>query len=192
VAELFAAYAKEAGLPKRELCSLVANCIVETGNLTPKWESFNYNPQGLRTIWPMRFSVPLSEKLGRHGGQVAQVQEIAEVVYGGRMGNTQPGDAFTYRGGGLIQVTGRDNYKTLGDAMGEPLVLYPDLLQQAGVAVRAALTYWRVNNLSETLRVYGPVGVGNKINTGSPRKGAHGGLLRLALFERLVGSDFDY
>lgn len=51
---------------------------------------------------------------------------------GKRLGNTQPGDGFRFRGRGYVQITGRANYKRMSDwlsitRMGYDLVDFPDL-----------------------------------------------------------------
>lgn len=57
---------------------------------------------------------------------------------GQALGNTVAGDGYKYRGRGYVQITGKSNYRRLGDAlgMGEQLVHRPDLTLQQGVAYR--------------------------------------------------------
>jgi hypothetical protein len=57
---------------------------------------------------------------------------------GARLGNTQPGDGFKYRGRGYVQVTGRANYSHDGNLLGLDLVGNPDLALQPEVAYRIA------------------------------------------------------
>ncbi len=54
---------------------------------------------------------------------------LFDIAYGGRMGNA-PDEGHKYRGRGLIQITGKDNYRKYGKAigMGDALVNDPDIL----------------------------------------------------------------
>lgn len=58
------------------------------------------------------------------------------------LGNTHPGDGFAYRGRGLIQITGRWNYRHFGEEVGEPLETNPGLAAQPSVAVKIACQFW--------------------------------------------------
>jgi putative chitinase len=65
------------------------------------------------------------------------------------LGNTAPGDGYKYRGRGLIQLTGRGNYKRAGDALGVDLVEHPELLGEPGLACRSAGWFWRSHGCNE-------------------------------------------
>lgn len=74
----------------------------------------------------------------------------AQRRYEGRadLGNTKAGDGFLFRGRGLIQLTGRDNYirysrQTYGDLRA---VMFPDMVARLPDAAFAAGWYWRVNS----------------------------------------------
>jgi predicted chitinase len=61
-----------------------------------------------------------------------------------KLGNTQPGDGNRYRGRGLIQITGRNNYQTVGDAIGVDLVTNPELINDPRYAAPAAMAYLNI------------------------------------------------
>ena len=68
--------------------------------------------------------------------------QIFDIVYGGRMGNTEPGDGSLYKGRGLIMLTGKDTYRRIGDLIGVDLVENPELLNtDKDVMLRATIAY---------------------------------------------------
>lgn len=73
--------------------------------------------------------------------------------YEGRkdLGNVNPGDGVRFKGRGLIQVTGRSNYKacSLSIFKDESLIKRPELLEQPKYAVESACWYWRSRRLNE-------------------------------------------
>ena len=84
-------------------------------------------------------------QLAHESGELKYTLELADGTdYEGRgnLGNTQPGDGPRFRGRGLIQLTGRDNYKRAGEAMGLPLLENPELLQQPDHAASVAGWFW--------------------------------------------------
>ncbi len=106
-------------------------------------ESFNYSVDGLKKTFGKRLSPYQCEMLGRiHGKQVAHQPQIANLVYGGRMGNNSQGDGWKYRGRGLLQITGRENYTKCGAALQLDLVSTPELLEQERYAARSAAWFY--------------------------------------------------
>ncbi|EFB7253007.1 glycoside hydrolase family 19 protein [Escherichia coli] len=106
-------------------------------------ESFNYSVDGLKKTFSKRLSAYQCEMLGRiDGKQVAHQPQIANLVYGGRMGNNCQGDGWKYRGRGLLQITGRENYTKCGAALQLDLVSTPELLEQERHAARSAAWFY--------------------------------------------------
>jgi len=80
-----------------------------------------------------------------------QPQKLANYVYAGKIGNGNEasGDGWTYRGSGLIQLTGRKNFRVTGGLVKMPLEQKPDLVRQPDSALAIALGYWRINDISK-------------------------------------------
>jgi len=84
-------------------------------------------------------------------GSLLYTAEIATgSAYEGRkdLGNTSPGDGKRYKGRGLIQLTGKDNYRTCGAALKLDLVTNPKLLEEPEAACRSAGWFWRFKALN--------------------------------------------
>lgn len=76
-------------------------------------------------------------------------EQIFNVVYGNRLDNDQEGDGFKYRGRGPIQLTGKVNYKQVGDAIGVDLVKNPDLVvNDKDIGLRAVKAYFDLKGFS--------------------------------------------
>jgi len=82
------------------------------------------------------------------------------------LGNTHPGDGVRYHGRGFIQLTGRENYRKVGNAIGLPLEEKPELAERPDVAAKVAVWYWqnrvapRVKNFSDTQASTRPINAG--------------------------------
>ncbi len=83
-----------------------------------------------------------------------------------RLGNTQLGDGFRYRGRGPIQITGRFNYQRFGDLLGVDLVGNPDLASTPQFAFSTAGLFWKVNGLNELADVQDFITITRRINGG--------------------------
>lgn len=103
---------------------------------------------------PVRQAAFLAQ-VGHESGRLVYVKELwgptdAQKRYEGRkdLGNTQAGDGFRYRGRGLIQITGRANYSTAADALNEPLIDFPEILEQPDIAALSAAWFWNSHGLN--------------------------------------------
>lgn len=125
----------------------IAQLAHESGCFHNVRENLNYSAEGLRQVFRKYFpSVELAGEYAR------KPEKIANRVYANRMGNRDEasGDGWKFRGRGLIQLTGRDNYRRCGDAIGINLEEIPDLVaDNPKVAVQAAGWFWESNNLNQ-------------------------------------------
>lgn len=98
----------------RRVAHFMAQVLHETGGLTILVENLNYSAKRLPQVWPSRFQPrgPLDPTLYAHNAE-----KLANEVYGGRMGNSAPGDGYRYRGRGLLQLTGREAYRQMTTAL---------------------------------------------------------------------------
>jgi putative chitinase len=80
-----------------------------------------------------------------------QPEKIANIVYASRMGNgdTASGDGFRYRGRGLIQLTGRDNYTWFAASIEVAVQEAADYLETFEGAAQSACWFWENNNLNK-------------------------------------------
>jgi len=88
--------------------------------------------------------------------------------YEGRtdLGNTQSGDGKRFMGRGLLQVTGRANYATVGKRLAVNLVNSPELLEHPDLAARSAGLYWRDHGCNELADIGDFSSITKKINGG--------------------------
>lgn len=109
----------------------------ESAGLTQFSENLNYSAERLCAVWPGRFpTLSAAQPFARNP------QALANKVYGGRMGNTEPGDGWRYRGRGPIQLTGKDNYAFVGNLIGQDLTGLPELMEQPRYALEATIAWW--------------------------------------------------
>ncbi|MBD9569023.1 hypothetical protein [Ensifer sp. ENS08] len=104
--------AEHRGTPLQHLAAILAEAHHETGGqFQPVSENLNYSAKRLTEVWPSRFPT-----LAAAAPYANSPQRLANKVYGGRLGNVDSGDGWLFRGRGLAQITGRENYARFGIA----------------------------------------------------------------------------
>ena len=127
------------------LAHFVSQTATETGGFKALEENLSYSAKRMMAVFPKRFPTLLST-----AGLVNNPRPFALKVYGGRLGNAAPpsGDGFTFRGRGLIQLTGRDNYKARAKETGLPLVDHPEIASDPKTSVQVAALYWKSRGIN--------------------------------------------
>jgi putative chitinase len=133
----------EMNTPER-IAGFIAQCAHESGGFTATEENLNYSAKGLNTTFKKYFptlesALPYERKPER----------IANRVYANRMGNGDEasGDGFRYRGRGLIQLTGKNNYERFAKDLGITVEECAQYLSTPGGAVSSAGWFFDQNNL---------------------------------------------
>jgi putative chitinase len=173
----------EFGITSRnQVAGFLGQCAHESAGFGRLEENLNYSAQSLMAVWPRRFPPELAARVAR------KPQEIAEIAYAGRMGNTEAGDGWRFRGRGLIQITGRNNYRLTGQALGLDLLGNPDLLLRPEAAARSAALWWSTNGCAPLAEAADWVRLSKRINQGNADAPGepHGLADRLARINRVL------
>ena len=119
--------------------AFLAQVSVESGQLHHTVENLNYSVHRLRQVWPRRFPTEASAAPYAHNPEA-----LGNSVYANRLGNGDEasGDGFRFRGRGLMQITGRANYRAVGFESN------PDDLSNPVNAANTAAGFWQANGLN--------------------------------------------
>ena len=160
----------EEALPKHgiadtrlRLAHFFAQMLHESGCMRFDMENLNYSADALLRVFARHFKT--REEADAYA---RQPEKIANRVYANRMGNRDElsGDGWRYRGRGLIQLTGRNNYKEFAEWIGDSRVMDEPDLVSSEYAVHSAVFFWDKNNLNKFADKDDVVGLTRKINGG--------------------------
>lgn len=124
------------------LAHFLAQCALESGKFTTTVENLNYSAEGLLNTFPHYFA-------GVNPAAYAHnPAKIANYVYANRNGNgnVNSGDGFKFRGRGYIQLTGKSNYHSFSQFIGEDCVANPDLVANTYPLASAGF-FFKSNNI---------------------------------------------
>ena len=133
------------------LSHFLAQAGHESGGFRVTQENLNYSAKGLVGIFKKYFKRPdgtIDEP--KAAAYAKKPEKIANLVYGGRMGNgaEASGDGYKFRGRGYIQLTGKDNYTAFGKSIGVDMSVNPDSVASTH-ALTSAAWFWSKNKLNE-------------------------------------------
>lgn len=149
--------------PQRLACFL-AQISHESGGFNFVVENLNYSAKGLMTTFRKYFP---TEDLAKQYER--KPERIANRVYASRMGNgpESSGDGWKFRGRGLIQLTGKDNYTRFSNDLGIPIDETVEYMGTPAGACSSAGWFWDNNNLNSFCDRYDFVGLTKRINGGT-------------------------
>ena len=143
----------------------LAQCGHESGGFRVLSENLNYSAKALNTIFPKYF-----RRAGRDANEYhRQPEKIANVIYANRMdnGDAASGDGWMYRGGGILQLTGRYNYTKFGEAVDMSPEEAVDYVRTKKGALDSACWFWDENNINKWCDAMDVVGATKRINGGT-------------------------
>ena len=163
-----------------QVAAWIAQCAHESAGFKTLTENLNYSADTMAVVWPSRFAVlgpdkkPVKVKGKNQPNKFAlalhrQPEAIANTVYANRManGNIESGEGWKYRGRGLKQLTGKDNYTRCGQGLNMDLVGNPDLLLTPEGASLSAAWFWSTNKCGPIADSGDFVALTKKINGGT-------------------------
>lgn len=128
------------------IACFIAQIAHESGGFNYMEENLNYSAKGLLGVFKKYFP---TEELAKQYER--QPEKIASRVYANRMGNgtEESKEGFKFKGRGLIQLTGKDNYTKFSKAMEMTLDEAVEYLKTAKGAVESACWFWGANKLND-------------------------------------------
>lgn len=132
---------------KQRVAAFIAQVAHESGEFKFVVENLNYSASALQKVFKKYFpTADLANQYAR------KPEKIANRTYANRMGNGDEasGDGFKYRGRGLIQITGKNNYRECSQFIfkDDRLLDDPSYLETKEGALESACWYWTANNLN--------------------------------------------
>ena len=143
----------------------IAQCGHESNNFKVLSENLNYSAKALNAIFPKYF-----ERAGRDADEYhRKPRKIANVIYANRMdnGDTDSGDGWRFRGGGILQLTGRYNYTKFSKEVDMSPEEAVDYVRTKKGALDSACWFWDTNGLNKYCDNMDIVGATKRINGGT-------------------------
>jgi putative chitinase len=152
------------------IASFMAQCAHESQDFRALEENLNYSVESLLRVFPRYFGKGKADP----AAYARNPEKLANYVYmdvnrskQGALGNTQPGDGWKFRGGGIKQLTGRNNYAVFGKDLGMTADEAAAYVRTKKGALESACWFWKKNNLEKFADADDIVGMTKKINGGT-------------------------
>ena len=154
---------------KRRVAHFLSQCAHESANFKRLEENLNYSAKALRAVFGRYFGAHPKRNADEYH---RNPPKIANYVYMDefrkyKMGNVNPGDGWLFRGRGLKQLTGRDNYTKFGASVGMSAEEAANYVATKKGAIESACWFWDTNNLNEIADTDDVKRMTKKINGGS-------------------------
>ena len=129
------------------VAGFLAQTAHESANYKTTTENLNYSSKALDAIFGKYFKRAGVDAKEYH----RQPEKIANRIYAGRMdnGDTASGDGWRFRGGGILQLTGRYNYTEFGKSVGMSAEEATDYVRTPKGAIESACWFWKTNNINK-------------------------------------------
>lgn len=154
--------------PKR-IAGFISQCAHESRDFTATEENLNYSQASLERVFGRYFGPGKRNAAEYH----RKPEKIANYVYmdefrsaRGALGNVKEGDGWRFRGGGLKQLTGRNNYEGFAKDYDMTAEEAADWVRTKEGALASALWFWNKNNLNTVADTGDVVALTKRINGG--------------------------
>ena len=146
------------------LAGFLAQIVHESGGLNHVVENLNYNATGLMKIFKKYLPNEQTARIYER-----KPEKIANRVYANRMGNgdEMSGDGWKFRGRGLIQITGKNNYSMFANGLGITLDECVKFMETPEGACSSAGWFWDTNKLNKYCDRNDFIGLTKRINGGT-------------------------
>ena len=155
---------------KNRIAGFMAQCAHESGDFKNLEENLNYSVDTLLRVFPRYFAKGKADP----AEYARNPEKLANYVYmdanrskQGALGNTQAGDGWRFRGGGIKQLTGRSNYTAFANGVGMTAEEAASYVRTKKGAFESACWFWKTNGIAKYADADDIVGMSKKINGGT-------------------------
>jgi len=136
---------------ERRVAHFLSQCAHESGGFRKLEENLNYSEKSLNAVFGRYFGAPPKRDAAEYA---RNPEKIANYVYMDefrkyKMGNVNEGDGWLFRGRGLKQLTGRENYTRFGASVGMTAEEAAEYVATPAGAIESACWFWDAKNLND-------------------------------------------